>query len=315
MRHYITCILLVVSSFALKAQNSFLVISYNVENLFDTRHDTLKNDSAYLPEGYYHWNYPRYRDKIEKISRVIANVSQFNKPALIGLYEVENEKCVKDLVFGPLSSYKLRYVHYESPDQRGIDCVLLYNPLRFELKESRPITVPLPKEERPTRDILYAKGLASFAKAKRDTLHVMACHLPSQSGGTDATAGKRAIAHKVLQNIVDSILAADKDAKIIIMGDMNAEPVDNLKGMRNLMAGMNTDTIGSHKWEGRWSMLDQFYLSEPLLEESGQAQIFVKPFLLQEDEKFGGYEPFRTYSGPRYIGGFSDHLPVYVEVR
>lgn len=310
-----TIVLAVTFSAACFAQNDFMVISYNVENLFDTRHDTLKNDSAFLPDGYYHWTSQRYKDKLEKLSRVIANMSRWNSPALIGLYEVENEHCVKDLVYGPLKRYRLRYCHYESPDQRGIDCALLYNPKRFTLLESHPIAVPMPASERPTRDILYAKGLMRFAQGSTDTLHVMVCHLPSQLGGTAATAGKRAIAHGVMQATVDSIYRQSPNAKIIIMGDMNATPVDNLKGMKNLMVDMPTDSIGSHKWQGQWSMLDQFYLSPSLEPLCSLPVIFQEPFLLSEDEKFGGKEPFRSYNGPKYIGGFSDHLPIGISIK
>ena len=316
MRRYVIHITLLLSIFAgtLCAADDFIVVSYNVENLFDTHHDSLKLDSAYLEGGEYRWSYTRYRRKIENISRVIANICEWSTPSLIGLCEVENEHCVRDLVFGALKSYRLRYVHYEGPDVRGVDCALLYNPDVFELIASQPIHVPLPDNERPTRDILYAKGIAKLSSQTRDTLHVFVCHLPSQRGGAAATDDKRQAARKTIQHVVDSLQQVDSTAKIIVMGDMNSQPADNIGGLHNLMTDMPDDT-GSHKWHGTWTHLDQFYASQSLMPFIVTTYIYKSSEILCEDDKYGGNKPFRTYSGPVYLGGYSDHLPIVMRIN
>lgn len=302
-------ILFTLSAAFLQAQ--VRVVSYNVENLFNTTHDTLKLDEDFTPAGKYHWTPARYQRKIDNLSRVLVNIGEWTPPVVVGLCEVENEQCLQDMVvYGPLKNLGYSYIHRESPDQRGIDCALLYQPKQFRLLRSDFLPVPMPQGERPTRDIVYAVGVVG----KRDTLHIMMCHLPSQLGGTEATAHKRAAAHRVLQAAVDSILAFSPQAKIIIMGDMNAKPTDQLQGMHNLMMPLEQQQRGTHKWKGEWSCLDQFYVSEALL-PSVEAHIYDAEFLQHEDEHFGGLEPFRCYYGLQWQNGYSDHLPIYLDIK
>ena len=305
------------------SDKTFRIISYNVENLFDTKHDTLKQDSAFIDGGDYHWTYSRYSKKIDNISRVIANISEWNTPAVVGLCEVENEHCVKDLVFGSLANYHLRYIHYESPDLRGIDCVLLYDPKQFELLESKPISVRLDSTERPTRDLLYAKGKLHCSYNQTDTLNIIMCHLPSQRGGS-SNKGRREIAFSTIQSVVDSILNTEPKAKILVMGDMNCEPENRLHGMTNLMLKkQRSDSInynsdykieGTYKYMAQWSYLDQFFCSNTLINKC-EIMIYSADWLVCEDERFGNSKPFRTYSGRKYSGGFSDHLPIYIDIH
>lgn len=315
-----TCtILFLFLSFALQAQ--LRIVSYNVENLFDTRHDSLKLDEDYTPEGKYHWTISRYNRKLENLSRVLVNISRWDNSAVIGLCEVENEQCLKDLLnIGGLKKFGYKYIHQESSDQRGIDCTLLYDPQQFNLLNYRFIHVPMPENDRPTRDIVYACGIIKFnvqGRTLADTLHIMMCHLPSQLGGTTQTAHKRVIAHNVLQNTIDSIKNITHEARIIIMGDMNSQPTDNLNGMQNLMLPMEEKSkgnAGTHKWQGSWSYLDQFYISHSL-HDRATAYVFSEDWIMEKDERYGGYMPMRCYQYTTWKPGYSDHLPIYIDIK
>ena len=298
----------------LSAQESIRIISYNVENLFDTKHDTLKNDNDFLPDGKYHWTYERYKTKLVNLARVISNIGQDQTPIIVGLCEVENQKCLRDLlIYGGLRKYGYQFIHEESPDQRGIDCALLYNGKMFRMLDAELIAVPMPPSERPTRDLVYSKGL--IGPNDNDTLHVFMCHFPSQLGGTEATAHKREAARKILQQAIDKILRHNPQADILVMGDMNASPADYLTGMHNLMLNMEKQGKGTHKWEGKWSCLDQFFVSDHLLNRA-TPHIYDADWIQETDEKFTGTEPKRTYKGGfQYQDGYSDHLPIYIDIK
>ena len=289
------------------AQDSLTIISYNVENLFDYKHDTLKNDSSFLPEGMHHWTYHRYQTKLDQIAQVIVNISGWESAALVGLCEVENAHCLRDLCYR-LKRFHYKYIHYESADERGIDVALLYDTTMVKILNSKPLYIPLENDN--TRDILYVEALLTT----NDTLHAMICHLPSKLGGTASTDWKRKAAKRVIQQQVDSILLLQPTAKIIVMGDMNSEPINDLQHLDNLMISHNRVGKGTHKYQGIWSCLDQFYISHSL-KEMAQATIFTPKWLLEEDTKYLDYQPKRTYVGYRYHGGYSDHLPVVLKVN
>lgn len=289
------------------SQDSLTIISYNVENLFDYEHDTLKNDSSFLPEGMHHWTYYRYQTKLDRIAQVIVNISGWESAALVGLCEVENARCLHDLCY-KLKRFHYKYIHYESADERGIDVALLYDSTKVKVLNSKPLRVPL--KDDLTRDILYVKALLTTS----DTLHTMICHLPSKLGGTTATDWKRQTAKQVIQQHVDSILQLQPNAKIVVMGDMNSEPNNDLQHLDNLMISHNRAGKGTHKYQGIWSCLDQFYISHSL-KEIAQATIFAPNWLLEEDTKYLDYQPKRTYVGFRYHDGYSDHLPVVLKVN
>ena len=288
------------------AQDSLTIISYNVENLFDYKHDMLKNDSSFLPEGMHHWTYHRYQTKLDQIAQVIVNISGWESAALVGLCEVENAHCLRDLCYR-LKRFHYKYIHYESTDERGIDVALLYDTTKVKILNSKPLHIPLENDN--TRDILYVEALLTT----NDTLHAMICHLPSKLGGTASTDWKRKAAKRVIQQQVDSILQLQPDAKIIVMGDMNSEPINDLQHLDNLMISHNRVGKGTHKYQGIWSCLDQFYVSHSL-KDKAQATIFTPKWLLEEDTKYLDYQPKRTYVGYRYHGGYSDHLPVVLRV-
>ncbi len=284
------------------AQNNYRIVSYNVENLFDTQHDSLKNDSSFLSDGLYHWTPYRYQTKLDRISQVITNISGWESVPIVGLCEVENDKCLRDLCY-KLRRFCYKYIHYESEDERGVDVALLYDTTKVKVLTSNALKVPLKDDK--TRDILYVNALIN----NLDTLHTFLCHLPSKLGGSVSTEHKRKIAKQVLQNKIDSIFSIQKEAKIVVMGDMNSEVRDDLNGMYNLMGEFEKDNKGTHKYHGIWSCLDQFYVSSSL-NNTATVHIFSPSWLLEEDMKYLNYKPRRTYVGYRYHDGYSDHLPI-----
>ena len=282
------------------------IISYNVENLFDYQHDSLKNDSSFLPDGMHHWSYYRYQTKLDRIAQVIVNISGWESVPLIGLCEVENARCLRDLCYR-LKRFNYRYVHYESPDERGVDVALLYDSTKVKILNHKPLRIDLQGDK--TRDILYACCLIN----KQDTIHAMVCHLPSKLGGSGATQWKRDMAKQVIQQQIDSIAIHHQKATIVVMGDMNSEAKDDLRGMKNLMTELEKIGKGTHKYQGIWSCLDQFYVSSHLFEESS-VSIYSPEWLLDEDIKHLDYQPKRTYVGYRYHNGYSDHLPIILHI-
>lgn len=297
------------------AENCFRVMSYNVENFFHPEHDSLKNDWEFTKDGTRHWTFTRYYNKAEKISRVIANVGEWNKVAIIGLCEIENEQCCKQLCYR-MRNYHYAYVHYDSPDARGIDVAMMYDSLQFRLLESEAMHVSLDSVTF-TRDILYAKGIMM---ATTDTLHMMVCHLPSQLGGRAESQWKRDKALAVIQARVDSIYSINENAQIIVMGDFNDARLNQLKNMQNVTTVSRgsydtlTTVVGTHKYNGIWSQLDQFYVSR-VLADKVKAVIYAPEWLLEYDKKYLGYKPKRTYNGYHYNkDGYSDHLPIVMQV-
>ena len=295
-------------SLPIQAEKSSLrIVSYNVENLFDTKHDTLKNDSSFLPEGMHHWTYRRYQTKIDRIAQVLVNIGGWESVPLVGLCEVENARCLRNLCY-KLRRFHYKYVHYDSPDERGVDVALLYDSTRLSILHSRALSLSL--EGDYTRDILYVSALYE----QRDTVHVMMCHLPSQLGGASNTDWKRQRAKSLIQSQIDSILMLHPNANIVVMGDMNTPPQDDLTGMTNLMLPIQKAGQGTHKYQGIWTCLDQFYVSHSIFPQS-TAMIFSPQWLLEEDTKYLDYKPHRTYIGFRYNDGYSDHLPIVLHLQ
>lgn len=312
----------------------FRVVSWNIENLFDTHHDSLKNDREFLPDAMRHWNYSRYKKKLADIARVITAISEWNPPALVGLCEVENDTVLRDLTRrSPLKELDYRYVMTDSPDSRGIDVALLYQRDLFKLLSSRSISIPPLKQHRPTRDLLHVSGLL----LTEDTLDVFVCHLPSRSGGAKESEPYRLHAAQILRTEADSILHKRLHPQVIIMGDFNDYPTNKsirkvleaeapspalspLKLYHLLARKAKSKDFGSYKYQGEWGLLDHLIVSGILLNRSGEfftseekANVCLLPFLLIEDKKYGDKEPFRTYKGMRYQGGVSDHLPIYTD--
>ena len=304
---YIIFLSLIFSLPILAEKSSLRIVSYNVENLFDTKHDTLKNDSSFLPEGMHHWTYRRYQTKIDRIAQVLVNIGGWESVPLVGLCEVENARCLRNLCY-ELRRFHYKYVHYDSPDERGVDVALLYDSTRVSILNRRALSPSLDGDA--TRDILYVSALYE----QRDTVHVMMCHLPSQLGGASNTDWKRQRAKSLIQSQIDSILLLQPSANIVVMGDMNTSAQDDLMGMVNLMIPIQKMGQGTHKYQGIWTCLDQFYVSQSIATKA-TTTIFSPWWLLEEDTKYLDYKPHRTYIGYRYNDGYSDHLPIVLHLR
>ncbi|MCB9071025.1 MAG: endonuclease [Prevotellaceae bacterium] len=310
------------------------IMCYNVENLFDTKDDSLTNDSEYLPGGMRGWSYKRYEQKLTHIAQVVSSIGGWTPPAMIGLCEIENDNCLKTLVkYSQLKSLNYQYVHYESPDARGVDVGLLYQPHLFKPIASKPIHVAL-KTGRTTRDILYVCGKLPNG----DTAHVFVNHFPSRLGGELESEPNRFTAASVLRTQVDSILRIDSAALVLIMGDFNDYP--NNRSINNVLAAqsLNQKTlmnnqlynltyelhqrgdIGSYKHDGQWGMLDQFIVSGSWLTraqksyiDANSVTVFAPEWLLEEAKPLGK-QPARTYVGMKFHGGYSDHLPIFLDI-
>ena len=307
-RLVIFILLSVLFSLSIAAENSLLrIVSYNVENLFDNQHDTLKDDLSFLPNGMHHWTYRRYQTKVDRIAQVLVNIGGWESVPLVGLCEVENARCLRNVCY-KLRRFHYKYVHYESPDERGVDVALLYDSTKIQVLDSQPLKIDLDGDA--TRDILYVSALYQ----QRDTIHAMVCHLPSQLGGATNTDWKRQRAKDLIQTQIDSILLHQPCAKIVVMGDMNTMPQDDLHGMSNMMLAIQKSGKGTHKFQGIWTCLDQFYVSKSMVSKS-EVSIFSPPWLLEEDTKYLDYKPRRTYNGYRYNDGYSDHLPIVLTIQ
>ena len=294
---------------ALMPVYGFRIVSYNVENLFDCQPDSLHDDSEYTEEGLRHWTPARYYHKREHIARTIVNVGGWEGVAIVGLCEVENEQCVRDLCTQNLRNLPYSYIHFDSPDVRGIDVAMLYRRDLFHVLQAYPIRVPVAKGERPTRDILYACGTMPAG----DTLHLYVCHLPSRLGGA-AGMSVRERAKQLIASQADSLRLMHPQAKIIVMGDMNSAPEDDMRGLCNLMIQKEKNGLGTYKYQGVWSCIDQFYVSASLA-DTVQTSVYDAPWLLTTDESYTGYKPYRTYNGYQYQrDGYSDHLPIVLDI-
>lgn len=300
----------------------FTFVELNCENLFDTQHDSLKQDMEYLPDSYHHWNANRYWKKLNHIGQeIIACGGEGNNwilPDLVALCEVENDSVMRDLTKRSLlRQARYEYVMTNSPDVRGIDVALLYSPFTFRLLHWHAIRVTPLKGMRPTRDILYAAGQIISG----DTLHVFVVHAPSRSGGEIATRSNRMAVVKRLQEAVDSVKSNSTSAHIIIAGDFNdyTQDVSIQYLISRDLADVSASAVGTHgakgtyKYRGEWGSLDHVLCSEALVPLFRSCTIADFPFLLTDDEVYGGLQPLRNFHGAKYLNGFSDHLPLVVK--
>ena len=290
------------------------LVELNCENLFDCRHDSLKQDTEWLPDAVRKWTPDRYWRKVNNIGQEIISCSPESLPELVALVEVENDSVLRDLTRRSLlRNAGYEYLMTSSPDLRGIDVALLYQPFSF-----RPVcydyldVTPL-EDMRPTRDILYVQG----ETVGGDTLHVFVVHAPSRFGGEKVTRPNRRI---VMERLIGAIRLLPPDAKVIVAGDFNdyADSPSLLFLEEHGLHNVTKDVVGTHgakgtyRYEGRWESIDHVLVSSALRDSVAQTYINDAPFLLEEDKKYGGVKPFRTYNGYRYQRGFSDHLPLVV---
>jgi hypothetical protein len=321
-------------SCVLRAQYTFQVMFYNVENLFDTVSAPGKADDEFTPEGFRHWTPGRYYRKINNLVKAVTSIGQWDTPALIGMCEVENEKTIKDLVFhSPLKKMQYRYLLTESDDPRGLNVALLYQRDKFKYLHHDCIRLVFSKNpQKKTRDILHVTGIVITG----DTLDVFVCHFPSRREGQFESEPDRIYAASVVRAAADSLIASRSRPNILIMGDFNDEPSDKsilqtlqakpLTGttdrseLYNLFLALEEKSpVGSYKFGDRWNFLDQIIVSGELLNPANNFQvlpetaaIFRTEFLSTEDQTYGGIRPKKTFHGYAYEGGFSDHFPVVV---
>jgi predicted extracellular nuclease len=315
-----------------RADTILRVMFYNVENLFDPREDSITSDEEYQPTGMRGWTSSRLKQKQINISKVVLAVGGWQPPDLIGFCEVENARVLYGLInYTALKNFGYKIIHFDSPDPRGIDVALLYRADKFKVLQSIPIKIRFPFDTTSrTRDILFVRGVA----CKRDTINIFVNHWPSKFGGAMATIPKRNYVASVMRKFADSLLDVNPNSNILIMGDLNESPFEEgvSKVLRakmdstslapddlyNMLAGAGLSwNKGTIKFREEWETIDHMIVSRPLLSHTTPhtLHIFDAPFLLQDDEAWFGKKPFRTYYGAKYIGGFSDHLPVYMDLK
>lgn len=329
-------LLIIVAALALTACSSkkktlrqeFTVVSYNVENLFDTLDDPTIPDEEFLPESEKKWTPERYQKKLDDITQVITEINPNELPELVGLIEVENRSVLEDLVSNGKLNGHYGIVHEESPDYRGIDVALIYRKDEFKVLAHEVLPVSFADDpEFKTRDILHVTGLVG-----KKQIHVFVNHWPSRIGGNQKTEPKRVMAATLLKQKVDELLAADPKAMIVIMGDMNDEPLDKslaeILGARspgsgatlvNLMIPEDEQQMGTYFFNSEWNMLDNLVVSKSLLTgsgirvENGKGSIYRNDWMTYTN-KDGIKTPNRTFVGQKYVAGVSDHFPVYFKL-
>lgn len=308
-------------------QRYFTVAFYNLENLFDTFNNPHTNDDSFLPNSERKWNLRRYKKKIRKLGYVISQIGikkAKTPPTIIGLAELENKAVLVDLINSKfLKNHPYNIVHFDSPDERGIDVALLYNEDIFKVDYSETHHVDLYTEDGAidyTRDILHVSG-----NLNKERIHFLVNHWPSRREGEELTNPKRLKASEKVIEVID-LINKEGDAKIIVMGDFNDDPssesIQNLVNTHDLynpMQQLQSYSRGSLNHRLKWNLFDQLLFTTNFFEFNKekhgftQAEIFDKDFLKQYKGKYKG-SPFRTYVGKKYKGGYSDHFPVYIQL-
>jgi hypothetical protein len=335
---FATALLFISLSAVYGQKNSYkaaLIGFYNLENLYDTVDNPRINDEEFLPNSERNYNTRIFLDKLDRLSSVIGQMGTDVNPdgmAILGVSEIENDTVLNALVsHKDLKNRNLKIIHYNSPDIRGVDVGLLYHPKYFKPLYSASLFVKLPggsKESYLTRDILYVKGLLDG-----DSIHVFVNHWPSRSGGEERSIPARAAAAQVARRTIDSIMASNPMSKIVLMGDLNDDPISpsvlKVLGAKTKISDVKTSQlynpwydlyrrgIGTLAYQDAWGLFDQVIISQPWMEkeQSGyffhKANIFNREFLVQKTGRYKGY-PKRTWDGTTYNYGYSDHFPVYL---
>ncbi len=339
MKKILLFILVTGTFFGARAQRNeykpIIISFYNLENFYDTVDNPLVNDEEFLPKGIRNYNTAIYTDKVNKLATVISQIgTDFNPdgPALLGVAEVENDTVLNDLIHNKLiekRGYKI--VHYDSKDVRGVDVGLLYNPRYFKVLESDKLFVQLPggsKDAYYTRDILWVKG-----ELDGEVIHVYVNHWPSRYGGETRSEPARKAAAQVCKNHIDSIAKLEPNAKVIIMGDLNDDPINasvakvigakgaegdvRPEGFYNPWVELYKKGIGTLAYQDAWGLFDQILISYPWLNKKQdgaffyQQHIFHRDFMVENNGRYKGY-PMRTWDGNTYRGGYSDHFPTFL---
>lgn len=350
----ITIILLLLSFDANCQKKTHIIGFYNLENLFDTYDDPIKNDNEFLPDGANQWTEVKYRKKLHNMATVIAAMANANGRfhTILGVSEIENRLVLEDLVQQPeIAKANFQIEHFDSPDRRGVDVALLYRPDQFNLIASESIPfdfnsdIPFllddaGKDYFRTRDVLMARGTIDD-----EMFAFFVCHLPSRAGGKDGDNGAtlRDRGAEIIYNRAMELQKEFPGIKIVVMGDMNDNPTDTsmelyLHGKPGIaemgpedffcpFTTMLKAGLGSLAYQGEWSIYDIIMMNESLarnvpgtfhVRQVGKkgyyGVIFKEPFMLTKSGQYKGY-PFRTFSNGSFIGGYSDHLPTYIVIE
>lgn len=306
---------------------------YNIENLFDTIDQPEVQDEEFLPNGVNQWTGERYMMKLHNMAKVIGELATDihpRGPALLGLSEVENRSVVEDLVrTAPLAERGWKVVSHEGPDRRGVDVAFVYDPQQFTFLSQKGYRLVAPNDSSfRTRDQLLVTGILDG-----DTIHAIVAHWPSRRGGEKRSRPLRNLAGDLGRHIIDSLTARNPNARVIYMGDLNDDPINesvrvHLKAVGDKSAAtgqllygpmekLYKEGIGTLAWRDSWNLFDQIIMTPALCTGSGGrytyhgVYIHNKPYMRQQDGNFAGY-PFRTYVGNQFMNGYSDHFPVYV---
>ena len=338
MKKLILLFFIVFSTMRMFAQDNYKVLSlgfYNLENLFDYERDTTIFDYEFTPYGKRSWTKERYNEKLSNMAYVISQMGQDIVPygvSLLGVSEIENRRVLEDLVSqDQLKDRNYKIIHRDSPDRRGIDVALLYNPDHFTELSTEMVNMNFIFDDGDTlrtREIMHVTGILDT-----DTIHVLINHWPSRSGGEKRSRPRRNKAAQTVKDIVDGLKAKDPDVKVFVMGDLNDDPTspsvkkilkaDGKKSdvdgteMFNPMFDFYRRGLGSNAYRDNWSLFDQIILSPGAIKDGAEgyhfykANIFNKKYLIQRSGRFKGY-PFRTFSFDKYQSGYSDHFPVLV---
>lgn len=309
---------LIVFLFALSLQtaapkrDSVRILFWNLENFFDWRNDsTSVSDQEFSSFGDRHWSKKKFNTKCQAVAKGILWIaSQKGLPDIIGFAEVENAFVLRRLVqTTALRKLDYKLVHFDSPDPRGIDVALLYRSSRLSFLEAKPCHLyNADSTVMPTRDILLVRF---------DSLTVLVNHHPSKYGGASVSNARRRVAVERLKQVADSLQQIGVD-RIIAMGDFNDTPANPMYRMLdpplvNLAIPLFEKGEGTIKYEGVWELIDMFFVSPSCI--PAKMEIISIPFLLAPDSSHAGDKPLRTYSGPRHLGGVSDHCPIWLELN
>lgn len=313
---------------------------YNLENLFDTINNNGTFDLEFSPQGRREWNTEKYKAKLNKLAYTISQMKTPQTPhgpAIIGVAEVENESVVRDLVNEPVLTQRLKYIHHDSPDSRGIDVAMLYDPTMFEVLSVT--NTPLSEVNFPTRDQMAVTGVMGGT----DTMSIIVCHWPSRLNGEERSAPNRIAAGKLARHLADSLWNVNPNQHIVIMGDFNDDPTNHSVSMTpGLGAGSKKDKVanngffnpwwdiwepeyrGTLSYNGKWNLFDQIIVSGTLIDNKkghgtgnlvfSEAFINDFPFLKNEGGKYHG-TPHRTYAGGKWLNGYSDHFPTEIIIK
>lgn len=337
-KYLLFAFLIIFFSQHLQAQQKYataIVGFYNLENLYDTILHPSNDDASFTPQGSKAYTSSVFNDKINKLAKVISEIgTNINPdgPAILGVAEVENLSVLETLVNNPLLKQRgYKIIHYDSKDFRGVDVAMLYNPKYFQVESSRSLFVQLPQGSKDavfTRDILWVTG-----KLNGEDINVFVNHWPSRSGGEKRSMPARMAAATTVRKTIDNILNRDNNSKIIVMGDLNDDPINEslIKGLKAIgdIKKMNSDDlynpwvdlyksgIGTLAYQDAWSLFDQIVISKAFLDKKQEGfffyknEIFKPEYMIENIGRYKGY-PMRTYSGDVYRGGYSDHFPTYI---